>query len=357
MTGPVTLLPVLFVAVLLSAGCGGASVKLSGSPNGVKIGGLLVSNLNKEGHKGIASVGCQDAATGGGYRCDVTMSSSALICDADGTGLSGRGTSRLVDATCDTRSHYHQVVAQTGQLVDQALQVLNQDTQLTTFLAAYQNSGASLDCLDGLATAGHRVTDDVDFYLGIASTTPGIPTSANIVVTPQGQVTVKANAPIGKTAPYGGCSFDGSSFSISDTPRPNMPVSATAHAEVVATSQNGGASSSGGSVPPAATTPVKPPAASVKVVMPLAGGITGGYAAHPSTFVLANVSCQAFTWSGWGSPTAVGHGKCESGGADTTLVSRTIRLTDIGTCGGRNMYLAMDGSTVSQGNGPFDCTY
>lgn len=245
---------VIFLTLVLGAllvGCGGgASAKLYGSPNEMKIGGLLASYLESHEHSGIESVRCQRLSLnrtgpyGYGYRCRVTTSSSALICDAMGTGNWSWGANRLVGSSCDSASHYHRVVAQTGQLVRQALSVLNQDTQLIDVMSAYQAEGATIACSVHREYAGKQLTANIGFNLIVATTSPPMPPVADVVVTPQGLLTIehvkRASAP--GLAVYASCAFDGTSFAISPTPHVVMQAADTSHAKVISASEIGTAS-------------------------------------------------------------------------------------------------------------------
>jgi hypothetical protein len=102
----------------------------------------------------------------------------------------------------------------------------------------------------------------------------------------------------------------------------------------------------------ASTTP-RSEAAAV-VYMPAYGGGSSEKPA-PSTFVVGNTTRDGFTWAGWGSPTAVGHGQVESNdctpdcaSGHVTWVRETVVLTHIVSCHGRRYYARLrDGSSSS----------
>lgn len=223
---------VLLLLVAFLSACGGSSgPKVHGNtPAALKIGALLAAKLDKRGEQGIRDVSCSSRTPVAlpGFRCSVLTTSTTLVCDAHGSGLGGMGTSSLADASCDTRAHYQRVMADTARLVRQALAVGNQDAQLLSALTLLQSEGQRIDCLVGRDDVGDRLTTAVVFSFLTSAGSP-----VDVVVTPDGSVTVTHLKYPDSTGVYGGCDFNGTLLTISTKLQRSLLVSETAHAEMV----------------------------------------------------------------------------------------------------------------------------
>ncbi|HEY2353780.1 MAG TPA: hypothetical protein VGH79_02610 [Gaiellaceae bacterium] len=90
---------------------------------------------------------------------------------------------------------------------------------------------------------------------------------------------------------------------------------------------------------------ITPPTSREVVYMPAYGHSPADEKPGPSDFVIGNTSRRSFTWTGWGSPRAVGRGRVESNdctpdcaAGHITWVPETAVLTRIVRCKGRLYY-------------------
>jgi hypothetical protein len=101
----------------------------------------------------------------------------------------------------------------------------------------------------------------------------------------------------------------------------------------------------------------------VTVYMPSYGGPSSERPA-PSAFVIGNTSRRGFTWSGWGSPRAIGRGEVETNSCtpscaagSVTWVPEKIVLTHIVVCQGRRFYGQIGPRSARTGLDMHTCAY